>query len=214
MLIDNFDNYVYISYAQNDEQYPRVGDIVHRFINLFQQLNIKYRIDTENNGKNVYDFICEFERAKKIIVILSDKYFRSRNCMIEWINVQNNLNAKKKIIYIKYDEEIIKLNDGSVLSNGFDLSNNLYLSQLQTEWRQKQLKWHSHNSNYKPSEIEKRNAEDNFYFTTFSKIYKLITNPPCYTTSELNAEFDDEGKFLKYKKLREIISIISSNHNF
>ena len=182
MLIDIFDNYVYISYAQNDEQYPNVGDIVHRFINLFKQLNIKYRIDTENDGKSVYDFICEFESAKIIIVILSDKYFKSRNCMIEWINVQNNINTMKKIIYIKYDEEVIKLNDGSVLTNGFDLSNKFYVSQLEKEWRKKQIKWHSHNSDYQPSEIEKRNAEDNFYFATFSKINVLINNSSCYKT--------------------------------
>lgn len=205
----NFDDFVYISYAQNDRQYPHVGDIVYRFVDLFKQLNIKYRIDTENDGKNIYDFICEFESAKNIIVILSDKYFRSRNCMIEWINVQNNYDVNKKVIYIKYDEEAIILNDGSILTNGFDLTNDLYLSLLKTEWQKKQAKWHNQQSDYKPSEIEKRNAKDDFYVSSFSKIKRLISNSTCYKTSELNAEFKKGGDVTSHSNLREIISIIS-----
>ena len=175
----NSTNFVYISYAQNDIHNPHVADIVCRFVDLFKRMNINYRIDIENNDNSVYDFIKQFEKANKIIIVLSDKYFRSRNCMIEWLNIQGN-SGNKKIVYIKYDEEKIVLDSGAVLNEGFDLDNTEYVSLLQKVWEAKKQKWNTKSMNQNPSEIEKRNAKDNFYLSVFPTIHHLIKNSICY----------------------------------
>ena len=203
----NHKNVVYVSYAQNDVSNPHVADIVCRFVELFKHLNINYRIDVENNDNSVYDFIKQFEKAKNIIIVLSDKYFRSRNCMIEWLNIQGN-NENKRIVYIKYDEENIVLENGIVLSQGFDLDNPDYVSLLEKVWEEKKAKWHNKTAKEQSSEIEKRNAKDNFYLSVFPSINNLIKNSVCYKTSILNAEFDDVES--NQPNIKQIISAISS----
>lgn len=195
---------VYISYAQNDVQNPHVADIVFCFIDLFKRLNIQYRIDVENTTKSVFDFISEFENAKIVIIVMSDKYFRSSNCMIEWVNIHRHINSSKVILYIKYDEEQILLNNGVVLSNGFDLDNADYLSFLNAIWKEKKTKC----SNAYSSDILNRNAKDGFYLSVFPKICSLMRTTVCYKTSILHTAFDNHE--YNHHDIKQILSLISS----
>lgn len=116
---------VYISYASSDAENPRIDDIEKRLEEHFKLWNIPFEVYTNTNEKKISNFEKNIGKAKIVIVILSDKYFRSSHCMNEWTLIHIDTRGKT-IVYVKYDQEKIKLNSKKVLNNGFDFDEPKY----------------------------------------------------------------------------------------
>ncbi len=67
-----------------------------------------------NYTGNIKEFREQFAHAKYIVIVLSNKYLISPQCMVEWdmIHSQENKVEGRKIWYVYYDEEAIYGNDG------------------------------------------------------------------------------------------------------
>ncbi len=116
---------VYFSYARNSFRKPgweHISDCVTQIIEIFGELNIEYRIDVRNIGSG--DNISNFEReigwnSEVVILVISDKYFRSLHCMYEFLQIKQALkqHPEKRLICIK--------------SGNVDINNPQYLLELE-----------------------------------------------------------------------------------
>ena len=100
---------VYFSYARNSSRKPEwthISDCVEKILDQFKQQNIEYRLDVRDIGAG--DKISDFEReigwnSEVVVLIFSDKYFRSLHCMYEFVQIKNALkkHPEKRLICIK-----------------------------------------------------------------------------------------------------------------
>lgn len=100
---------VYFSYARNSSRKPEwthISDCVEKILDQFRQQNIEYRLDVRDIGAG--DKISDFEReigwnSEVVVLVFSDKYFRSLHCMYEFVQIKNALRKypEKRLICIK-----------------------------------------------------------------------------------------------------------------
>ena len=100
---------VYFSYARNSSRKPQwthISDCVEKILDQFKQQNIEYRVDVRDIGAG--DKISDFEReigwnSEVVVLVFSDKYFRSLHCMYEFVQIKNALRKypAKRLICIK-----------------------------------------------------------------------------------------------------------------
>ena len=78
---------VYFSYARNSTKQPgweHISDCVDAILKELEAQNIEYRLDKRDIGAG--DRISDFEKeigwnSEVVVLVFSDKYFRSMHCM-------------------------------------------------------------------------------------------------------------------------------------
>ena len=88
---------VYFSYARNSTKKPgweHISDCVDAILKEFDAQNIEYRLDKRDIGAG--DRISDFEReigwnSEVVVLVFSDKYFRSMHCMYELVQIKKAL---------------------------------------------------------------------------------------------------------------------------
>ncbi|SUB01535.1 Internalin-A precursor [Pannonibacter phragmitetus] len=75
----------FVSYAWADEKTPDRDRIVDEFCQSAQQKGVQIRRDKDEIGlgDSISDFMSTLTKGDKILIVLTDKYLRSRNCMFE-----------------------------------------------------------------------------------------------------------------------------------
>ncbi len=119
---------VYFSYARNSSRKPEwthISDCVEKILDQFRQNNIEYRLDVRDIGAG--DKISDFEReigwnSEVVVLIFSDKYFRSLHCMYEFVQIKN---AFKK----HPEKHLICIKSGNV-----DISDDKYIIEMEHYW--------------------------------------------------------------------------------
>lgn len=97
---------VYFTYARNDENHAgweHIDDIVTDLRNVFIKSKIEYSIDTEDvkPGGIITDYENEIgKKSECIILVFSEKYFKSFHCMYEFVQIKKYIKGKK-ILCIK-----------------------------------------------------------------------------------------------------------------
>ncbi|MEO1393022.1 MAG: HEAT repeat domain-containing protein [Cyanobacteria bacterium J06634_5] len=114
---------VFISYAWNGES-ETIADQLNK---AFQSQNINIIRDKKDVGykANIRDFMQQIGQGKCVLVVISDKYLKSENCMFELVEIANNgdfydrifpivlsdaniYKATARLKYIQYWEQQIK----------------------------------------------------------------------------------------------------------
>ena len=101
------ENEVFISYAWGGES----ERIVNEIDKALQQKGIKLIRDKRNLGfkGSIREFMERIGRGDCIIVVISDKYLRSQNCMFELMNIAKSQNFQDRIFpIILQDADIYK----------------------------------------------------------------------------------------------------------
>lgn len=95
--IINPDNPVYISYSREDSD-----ALVATIVNRFESEGVSVKLDMRDNGpgNSIKAFEDEIGRASQVIVILSDKYFESLDCMYEMAVITENGNIPNRVTFI------------------------------------------------------------------------------------------------------------------
>lgn len=119
---------VYFSYARNSSRKPEwthISDCVEKILDQFRQNNIEYRLDVRDIGAG--DKISDFEReigwnSEVVVLVFSDKYFRSMHCMYEFVQIKNALrkHPEKRLICIK--------------SGNVDITDKNYIMEVEHYW--------------------------------------------------------------------------------
>ncbi|AFY35332.1 toll/interleukin-1 receptor domain-containing protein [Calothrix sp. PCC 7507] len=80
---------VFISYTWRDEQSPKV---VAQIEQAFQETDIKIIRDSNTVGYKgrFQEFMQRLSRGKCVIVVISDEYLKSPNCMYEMVEIEKN----------------------------------------------------------------------------------------------------------------------------
>ncbi|RMA64312.1 toll/interleukin-1 receptor domain-containing protein [Ulvibacter antarcticus] len=93
---------VYISYAWNDESNKIVDSIEKKFTG--KRVNIiRDKKDLPFKGR-IKEFMEELGRGKYVIVIISNKFLRSENCMFELLQIFKNDDFYERIFPLVLDE--------------------------------------------------------------------------------------------------------------
>ena len=101
---------VYISYAWNQESEAIAMSIENEFDRKGVRI-IRDKIDLKYKG-NIKDFMKDIGRGKYVILIISNKYLRSVNCMFELLQIFKNQNFYERIFPVVLDEvKIAKATD-------------------------------------------------------------------------------------------------------
>lgn len=100
---------VYFSYARNSAKkngWEHISDCVDTLLKVFEEENIEYRLDKKDIGTG--DKISNFEReigwkSEAVVLVFSDKYFRSPHCMYEFVQIKKSLEMypQKRLLCIK-----------------------------------------------------------------------------------------------------------------
>ncbi len=95
--IINPDNPVYISYSREDSD-----ALVAKIVKKLESEGVSVKLDMRDNGpgNSIKAFEEEIGRASQVIVILSDKYFESSDCMYEMAVITENGNISNRVTFI------------------------------------------------------------------------------------------------------------------
>ncbi|MBO7598359.1 MAG: toll/interleukin-1 receptor domain-containing protein [Bacteroidales bacterium] len=162
---------VYFSYARNSTKKPgweHISDCVDAILKEFEAQNIEYRLDKRDIGAG--DRISDFEReigwnSEVVVLVFSDKYFRSMHCMYELVQIKKALKKypNKRLLCVK--------------SGNFDLSDSNYIYDLERFWgdiKQDYEMVERHRSR-EHSGIEKAAFENGFYFDEILGLYPFFS---------------------------------------
>ena len=103
---------VFISYARGDsetEDGKKRKLIVDKVHNTLKEKGYNVVIDTEKIGfrDNIKDFIRNLGKSKYIVIVISDKYLKSKWCMMEVAMMLEHPDFRKRIFPIVLDDVII-----------------------------------------------------------------------------------------------------------
>ena len=168
---------IYITYARSDSEHEHIDDVVDVIKERFVEEKIQYSIDTEaiDAGDTISTFEKEIGEKPYTILIYSDKYFRSWDCMYELTEIRKNKGKKKGLIYIQADD--VNLSDE-------------YISELENVWldNEKDIKKIKIHNTRKLTAIESEAEKHKYYidsildlksfFSAKNRLYanKLINN--------------------------------------
>lgn len=182
--IINKNNPVFISYARNKiEEKQHHADIRERLVKLFDLSGICYVNDVGNYDTQISTLEKMFGLCEVVVVILSNKYFKSEHCMFEWACIHHNHyeNDGRKIIYVKYDEEKIILDENCILENGFNFNNANYEKKISDYWKGKRSDY----ENGDRSVVQCQNAKHGFYLEDLREMQDILRETPYHKTSEI-----------------------------
>lgn len=93
---------IYISYAWNPESEKIVGSIEKAFRNSRAKI-IRDKRDLKYKGR-IKDFMKDLGLGKYVIVVISNKYLRSENCMFELLQIFKNDDFYERIFPLVLDD--------------------------------------------------------------------------------------------------------------
>lgn len=167
---------VYFSYARNSIRKPEwehISDCVTKMLDIFSEQNIEYRVDVRNIGSG--DKISDFEKeigwnSEVVILVISDKYFRSLHCMYEFVQIKQALkkHPEKRLICLK--------------SGNVDLSDQKYMMEVEhylgdQKQEYETIDFHQLRSH---SETEKAAFKNGFYLNEIRTIKSFFNNYTLY----------------------------------
>ena len=124
----NKDYPVYFSYAHNSSKpgCEHISDCVDAIRQELEAQNVEYRIDRRDvdPGNRITDFMKEIGwNSEVVVLVFSDKYFRSLHCMYEFVQIKKALkkNPNKLLLCIK--------------SGDINLSDTNYTMELEDYWK-------------------------------------------------------------------------------
>ncbi|MBO7439055.1 MAG: toll/interleukin-1 receptor domain-containing protein [Bacteroidales bacterium] len=162
---------VYFSYARNSTKKPgwdHISDCVDELLKIFEQENIEYRLDKRDIGTG--DKISDFEKeigwkSEAVVLVFSDKYFRSPHCMYEFVQIKKSLELypQKRLLCIK--------------SGDFNLSDVNYIMELERFWSNKrqeyeEIEFHRLRNH---SGTEQAAYENGFYMNDIRQLYSFFS---------------------------------------
>ena len=163
---------VYFSYARNSNRRPEwehISDCMDKLLEIFDESNIEYRLDKRDIGTG--DKISKFEeeigwKSEVVVIIFSDKYFRSMHCMYEFVQIKNALK--------KYPEKRLMC----IKSGDFNLSDVNYIMELERYWGSqeqdyKEIEYHRLREH---SGTEKAAWQNGFYLDEIRNLYSFFSS--------------------------------------
>jgi len=159
------------------------------FVNgLKQSLKDKYVPIFKTPDLSQREFNDKLYVAKYVICILSDGYFKDDFCMANWINLhEEKINRFiQKIIYIKYDEEVISIDTPKARLHGFQFDNPQYVNYINDYWKFIQTEV---NKNHTDIDDTKTFLYSNDQIYTYlNSVGKIIRNGVFYEMSNVTNE--------------------------
>lgn len=186
---------VYFSYARNSSRRPEwehISDCVFPLLDALTDNHLEYRVDVRDIG--VGDRISKFEEeigwnSEVVVIIFSDKYFRSLHCMYEFVQIKNALKEypNKRLICIK--------------SGDFNLSDLNYIRELEHYWGNQKLEYedieYHRLRSHTGTEIAAR--ENGFYIEDIRNLYSFFSAINYSNASSIDYE-SIVGDIVKYYK--------------
>ena len=162
---------VYFSYARNSAKRPgweHISDCVEDLLSIFDKENIEYRLDKKDiaTGDKISDFEREIGwKSEAVVLIFSDKYFRSPHCMYEFVQIKKSLEhyPQKRLLCIK--------------SGDFNLSDINYVMDLERFWNTKKQEYEEIEFHRlrKHSGTEQAAFENGFYLEDVRQLYSFFS---------------------------------------
>ena len=178
---------VYFSYARNSSRKPEwehISDCMEPLLEAFRAKNIKYRLDKRDIGMG--DKISDFENeigwnSEVVVIVFSDKYFRSMHCMYEFKQIKSALEhyPQKRLMCIK--------------SGDFNLSDVNYIRELERYWNTQKVEYEDveYHRLREHSGTEQAAYENGFYLDDIRNLYSFFS-----AINYSNAQSIDFGSFL------------------
>ena len=180
---------VYFSYARNSSKKPEwehISDCVDKLLETLPAKNLEYRVDIRDIGAG--GKISSFEqeigwRSEVVVVVFSDKYFRSMHCMYEFVQIKAALKQypEKKLFCIK--------------SGDINLSNVNYIMELEDYWlnlknEYEKIEYHRLREH---SGTEKAAWQNGFYLDDIRQLYSFFSAINYSNAASINYDsFVDE----------------------
>ena len=184
---------VYFSYARNSSRKPEwehISDCVETLLETMTANNLEYRVDVKDisMGDNISKFEQEIGwNSEVVVIIFSDKYFRSMHCMYEFVQIKKALQQypDKRLMCIK--------------SGDFNLSDINYIMELEGYWGdQKQeyerIEYHRLREHSGP---EKAACQNGFYLEDIRNLYSFFSAINYTNSASINYE-NFVGDIVKY----------------
>ncbi len=186
---------VYFSYARNSSRKPEwehISDCVDTLLNTLTANNLEYRVDVKDIGMG--DKISKFEEeigwnSEVVVIIFSDKYFRSMHCMYEFVQIKNALKQypEKRLMCIK--------------SGDFNLADFNYIMELEDYWNDQKKEYekieYHHLREHSGTEIAAH--ENGFYLDDIRKLYSFFSAINYSNAASINYD-GFVGDIVKYYK--------------
>ncbi|MBO7439906.1 MAG: SEL1-like repeat protein [Bacteroidales bacterium] len=184
---------VYFSYARNSSRKPEwehISDCVETLLETMTAKNLEYRVDVKDIGMG--DKISQFEEeigwnSEVVVIIFSDKYFRSMHCMYEFVQIKNALKQypQKRLMCIK--------------SGNFNLSDINYIMELEDYWNDQKKEYekieYHRLRNHSGTEIAAH--ESGFYLEDIRNLYSFFS--AINYSNAANINYDGfVGDIIKY----------------
>ena len=178
---------VWFSYAPNSDENPEwshIADCVEQLTDIFKAQNIEYCIN-ETWGSNAS--ISEYEKnigwkSDVIVLVFSDRYFRSLHCMYEFVQIKNAIkeNPQKRLFCIK--------------SGDFNLSDINYILDLEHFWGDQKQEYDevSYHKTRPITNAEEEAHNNGFYMADVRSLYSFFS-----TLNYANAHSQDWNDFAK-----------------
>ena len=113
---------VYISYKWKGES----TDVVDSLCDLFKKKQIYYKRDKEDcrYGDNITSFMDEIREGAFVVIVFSESYLKSFNCVYELAGVLNHPDYMKRVFPIVVDETVRGENKYKELANYWESKKN------------------------------------------------------------------------------------------
>ena len=186
---------VYFSYARNSKKKPEwehISDSVETLLETMTAKNLEYRVDVRDIGTG--DKISKFEqeigwKSEVVVIIFSDKYFRSMHCMYEFVQIKNALKQypDKRLMCIK--------------SGDFNLADINYIMELEDYWidQKKEYEKIEYHRLRNHSGTEKSAWQNGFYLEDIRNLYSFFSEINYSNAATINYE-NFVGDIVKYYK--------------
>ena len=164
---------VYVTYARNSKERPEwehIADIVTELEKSFKDADIDYYVDQRDlkYGDQISEFENAIGNAECVILVFSERYFQSRHCMYEYVQVKNGLkNGKiKKLICIK--------------SGNCNLSDLNYIRGLHEYWGGKKSAYEFDKDLIDPAPVDEAADKNGFYLAEVRGLKNFFSNRICW----------------------------------
>ena len=208
---------VYITYARNSKERPgweHIADIVTELEKAFKDADVDYYVDQRDlkYGDQISEFENAIGNAECVILVFSERYFQSRHCMYEYVQVKNGLNNGKikKLICIK--------------SGNCNLSDLNYIRGLYEYWGGKKNAYEFYKDLADPAPIDEAADKNGFYLADIRGLKNFFSNR-IYTSAdnldismlikslyEFKSTFESTAKNIGQKKYNFFISYRRANN--
>lgn len=96
------DREVFISYGWGGES-EKIVDSIYKVFRGLKFNIIRDKVDLGYKG-NIKEFMQRIGKGKYVIIIISDKYLKSENCMFEMLKIKNHGNSYDRIFLIVLED--------------------------------------------------------------------------------------------------------------